>query len=90
MTGVATVVLPRSLVALFPGAARRVDAEGATVAEVIDALNARWPGLRDRLCYPGPVLHEYINVFVDGRPAEISTPVGLASTVHVIPAMAGG
>ncbi len=86
----ATVVLPRSLVALFPGATRRVSVEGATVAEIIDALDGRWPGLRDRLCYPGPVLHEYINVFVDGQPAEVTSPVRPDATVHVIPAVAGG
>ncbi len=90
MSVVATVVLPRSLVALFPGASRRVDAQGSTVGEVIDSLDARWPGLRDRLCYPGPVLHEYINVFVDSQPADVTTPVPPDAIIHVIPAVAGG
>lgn len=86
----ATVVLPRSLVVLFAGAERRVAVEGGTVAELIDALDARWPGMRDRLCYPGPVLHEFINVYVDGQPADVSTPVPPAAVVHVLPAVAGG
>jgi sulfur-carrier protein len=45
----ATVVLPRSLVALFPGAERRVTLDADTVADAIDGLDARWPGVRDRL-----------------------------------------
>jgi len=87
---VASVVLPRSLVALFPGAPRRLEAPGATVAEVIDGLDARWPGMRDRLCDAGPTIREFINVFVDGERAALDTPVGPAATVHVIPAVAGG
>ncbi len=86
----ATVVLPRSLVALFPGSERRVSVDGSTVREVIDALDARWPGMRDRLCIPGPVLREYINVFVDAHPADLATPVPPGGTVHVLPAVAGG
>ncbi len=85
-----TVVLPRSLVALFPGADRRVSVDGSTVTEVIDALDARWPGMRDRLCVPGPALREYINVFVDTHPADLSTPVPAHGVVHVLPAVAGG
>ena len=86
----ATVILPRSLVALFPGAERQGTVDGATVREVIEGLDARWPGMRDRLCDTGPRLRDYINVFVDGRPADVSTPVDAATTVHILPAVAGG
>lgn len=86
----ALVVLPRSLVVLFPGAGRRTAVEAATVAEAIAALDARWPGMRDRLCDAGPTIREHINVFVDGVPATLATPLGPSSTVHVIPAIAGG
>ncbi len=86
----ATVVLPRSLVALFPGAERRVTVEGATVSEVVASLDERWPGMRDRLCDAGPTLREFINVFVDGERGDLSTPVPPGATVHVLPAVAGG
>jgi molybdopterin synthase sulfur carrier subunit len=87
---VATVVLPRSLVALFPGADRRCSATGATVAEVIADLEDRLPGLADRLLAAGPVLREHLNVFVDGERAGLSTPVARDAVVHVIPAVSGG
>jgi len=86
----ALVILPRSLIALFADAERRTELEAATVAEAIAALDARWPGMRDRLCDAGPTIREHVNVFVDGEPATLATPLGPGATVHVIPAIAGG
>jgi sulfur-carrier protein len=86
----ATVHLPRSLVALFPGAPRLVEADGGTVLEVIDALDARIPGLRNRLVDAGPALRTHINVFVAGRRARLDTLVPPGAEVHVIPAVSGG
>lgn len=86
----ALVILPRSLIALFPDAERRTAVEATTVAEAIAALDARWPGMRDRLCDAGPTIREHVNVFVDGEPATLDTPLGPGATVHVIPAIAGG
>ena len=89
-TTVATVYLPTSLVTLFPGAPRRLDIEAATVAAVVEALNARWPGMRDRLCAPGPSIRQHINVFVDGERSTLTTALNPGSVVHVIPAVSGG
>ena len=86
----ATVHLPRSLVALFPGTERRVDVAGTTVAEIIAALDTQVPGLRNRLVDAGPVLRRHINVYVDGEPAELTTAVPDKAAVHIIPAVSGG
>ncbi len=86
----ATVVLPRSLVALFPGAERRCVVAGGTVGEVIEELEARLPGMRDRLLTAGPAIREHLNVFVDGERASLGTPLGRDAVVHVIPAVSGG
>ena len=40
----ATVLLPRSLLALFPGVERRHEVAGSTVADVLIALDAGGPG----------------------------------------------
>jgi molybdopterin converting factor small subunit len=87
---VATVLLPRSLLALFPGVERRHALDGVTVDEVLIALDGAAPGMRERLVEEGPRLRRHINVFVDGQPADLTTQVGPASTVHVIPAVSGG
>jgi molybdopterin converting factor small subunit len=86
----AEVHLPRSLVALFPGAPRRLDARGATVAELIADLDGRVPGIRNRIVDAGPVIRPHINIFVDGQRASLATAVGDAAVVHVIPAVSGG
>ncbi len=86
----AIVHLPRSLVALFPGASRRLEACGATVAEVIDDLDRQVPGLRNRVLDSGPTIRTHLNVFVAGQLAALSTPVPPGAGVHIIPAVSGG
>ena len=86
----ATIILPRSLIALFPAAPRRCDVEAATVAQAIDRLDELAPGMRNRILDAGPAIREHIKVFVDGVPATLDTPLGLDSTLHVIPAVSGG
>ncbi len=86
----ATVILPRSLLALFPGLAKRHELEGEDVAALIGALDVQAPGLRDRLVEEGPRLRPHINVFVAGIPGDLGTRVAPADTVHIIPAVSGG
>jgi molybdopterin synthase sulfur carrier subunit len=85
----ADVYLPSSLTVLFPGAPRKLALEAGTVGEVIDLLDARWPGIRHRLCDGGQI-RQYVHVYVDGERATLATAVGAAAKIHVIPAMAGG
>jgi molybdopterin synthase sulfur carrier subunit len=86
----AVVHLPRSLAALVPGMPRQVEVAGADLREVVLALEAAHPGVLDRLCEPGPRIRPFINLFVDGSRADIATPVGPSSVIHVVPAVAGG
>ena len=51
---VAEVYLPSTLRPLFAGLPRHLELDAATVDEALDLLEERWPGLRDRLCEPGP------------------------------------
>lgn len=84
------VLLPRSLIALFPGAERRYELDGATVDELLGALDGRVAGMRERLVDAGPRLRPHINVYVDGERARLDTAVAAAATVHIIPAVSGG
>lgn len=88
--GPVLVHLPRSLIALFPGTPRRIEVTGATVAEVIFALDVAVPGIRNRLVDAGPVIRTHLNVFVDGARASLDTAVPPGADVHVIPAVSGG
>ena len=82
--------LPSTLPPLFAGLPRRLELDVATVAEALDQLDERWPGLRDRLCEPGPALRTHIHVYVDRERAALDTPVGERSRVDVITAISGG
>ena len=84
------VRLPILFTSLFPTAERRVELSAETVGEMIDALDARWPGMRDRLCDAGPSLREHINVFVDGERASLRSPLAPTSEVYILPAVSGG
>ncbi len=86
----ARVVLPASLVELFPGAPRRVEVEASSVSEVFDRLDERWPGMRNRLCDTGTTIRRHIQVFVDSDQATLSSPVAPRSEVRIIPAVSGG
>ncbi len=82
--------LPRTLTPLFPELPRRIDLDAATVDDAIDQLNARWPGVRDRLCEPGPSIRPHIHVYVDRERAALETPLEPRSRVDVIAAISGG
>jgi len=82
--------LPTTLTPLFAGLPRRLDVEAATVDEAIDRLEQQWPGLRDRLCEPGPLLRPHIHVYVDRERAQLDTPLDPRSRVDVIAAISGG
>jgi len=86
------VHLPRSLVTLFTDPPpRHLQLPSTSLAALVDDLDQRWPGMRDRLVEAGPRLREHINVFVDGeRQRDLAAPLSDASVVHVIPAVAGG
>ena len=84
------VRLPAILVKLFPGAVRQVEVPAASVAEAIAALDARWPGMRDRLCDSRPRIRRHINVFVNGERATLKTPLAPGAEVIVMTAISGG
>ena len=86
----ATLQLPRSLVALFPGAPRRLEVDGGDVSQVLAGLERAVPGTWDRLVDVGPVIRAHIKVYVDGEPASLDSPVGAGSTVMIVPAVSGG
>lgn len=86
----ADVHLPMTLVPLFAGLPRRLEVDASTVNEALDRLDDRWPGLRDRLCEPGPAIRPHIHVYVDRERAGLETGLGPRSRVDVIAAISGG
>ena len=75
------------------GGSREVEAEGATVGDVLASLTSEYPGLREQL-FEGESLQRYVNVYVNDEDIQylerLATPVGPKDTVVILPAMAGG
>ena len=86
----ADIHLPVTLPRVFPDLPKRLDLEAATVDEAIQRLDERWPGLRDRLCEPGPSLRRHINVYVDRERAGLETALRDDSRLDIIAAISGG
>ncbi len=84
------VVLPQALVRLFPGAPRRTQVQARTVRDVMVALDARWPGMADRLVDSTPAIRRHILVFVGEDRATLDTPIPPGAEVWVSTAMSGG
>lgn len=84
------VRLPTALRRLFPDAPPALELPAASVAEAIDALEVRWPGMRDRLCDSRPAIRRHINVFVAGERARLDTPLAPGCEVVILTAISGG
>lgn len=71
-----------------------VTAEGATLADVLDDLDAKYSGIKGRVLDESGALRRFVNVYVGNddvrflQNLETATPEG--SQISVIPAVAGG
>ena len=89
------VVLPGVLADLAGGTKHvEVDPAGPTVAEVLDALAARYPLLERRIRDETGRVRRFVNVFVDGEDVRFdqreATLVRDGAEVQVLPSVAGG
>lgn len=84
------VSLPAPLVRLFPEADDKVELEARCVRSMIDELDRRWPGMKDRLCDSRPAIRKNLNIFIEGRRAKLDTPLKADMQVTILTAMSGG
>jgi molybdopterin synthase sulfur carrier subunit len=86
----ATVAIPQLLCNLT-GGARTAEVPGATLGEIVAALDRLFPGFEARV-HQGGQMSPTLAFTVDGRIAlqGLATPVGPQSQVHILPAMGGG
>ena len=71
-----------------------VDANGATVAEIITDLQTRFPGLGEKLCDDSGKLRRFVNVYLNDEDIRFQdgpeSAVKDGDEVSIIPAIAGG
>jgi sulfur-carrier protein len=90
---VATVRIPTQLRNLVDNQSE-LTVDGASVGEVLKALDAAHPGFGERLFDEGGKLRRFVNVFVDDEDLRflegLDTPLTERSVVSIVPAVAGG
>lgn len=69
---------------------RLIEAPAAAVSEMIDALDACWPGTRDPLCDSRPGTGRHISAFAEGRRATLETRLARGAEVTVLTAISRG
>jgi MoaD family protein len=90
---VSTVKIPPVLRS-STGGAREVEAEGATVGEVLRSLAGQHPATESQLFSEEGELNRYVNVYLNDEDVRVleglDTSVGESDTIVILPAMAGG
>ncbi len=88
-----TVRVP-TILRTYTGGAAEVAVEGATLSDVVAALEAAHPGIAARVLDDEGRLRRFVNVYVGDEDVRFADGLGTAtpdgSTVSVIPAVAGG
>ena len=71
-----------------------VEVEGATVADVVAAVDARWEGLADYIIDERGALRKHVNIFIGedliNDKQGLSDVVGQKTRVYIMQALSGG
>jgi sulfur-carrier protein len=90
---VARVRLP-TILRTHAGGERDVDAQGTTLRELLQDLEARYPGITEMVLTDDGALHRFVNVYVNDEDVRylgsLETEVHPGDTVSILPAVAGG
>ena len=78
----------------YTGGEKAVTAQGDTLQRLIDDLDSRHAGIKDRLITSEGALHRFVNVYVNDEDVRflgsLETPLKDGDSVTVLPAVAGG
>lgn len=72
----------------------KVDVNGDSLGDVIEAMNEQYPGIRERICDDQGQLRNFVNVYINGEDVRflqgLETATSDGDEVSVVPAVAGG
>ena len=75
------------------GGKRSVQAEGASVRELLDDLDGRYPGFKKQIVTDGQI-HRFVNIYLNDEDIrfldKLDTPLKEGDTLSILPALAGG
>lgn len=74
--------------------AKSVQSEGKTVGEVLEQINANYPGFKEQITMADGSLHRFVNIYINDEDIRylqsLDTPVSEGDIVSILPALAGG
>ena len=90
-----------SVVVRIPTPLRRVtngldkaSVDGDNLVQIIDSLEAQYPGMRERLCDESGDLRHFVNIYINGEDVRflegLETSISAGDEVSIVPAVAGG
>ncbi len=89
----ASVRIP-TILRTYTGGAKEVTADGSTLAELLDSLEAAHPGIKERVVDDAGELRRFVNVYVGDEDVRfvggLEAKVDDDAKVSIIPAVAGG
>lgn len=78
----------------YTGGERAVDGRGPTISDVIDDLESRYGGIKERLIDETGEVRRFINIYVNDEDIRftggLQTAVSDGASVVILPAVAGG
>ncbi len=88
-----SVRVPTPLRKLTQGA-DEVDVQGDTVKALVDDLERKFPGIKERICDESGKIRRFVNVYVNGDDIRflqnLETSVRDGDSISIVPAIAGG
>ena len=71
-----------------------IEVEAETIDQVLDQMDTRYPGFKDRICDENGRIRRFFNIYVDGEDIrfidDLETKVPEGAEVSIIPAISGG
>lgn len=71
-----------------------IEVEADTINRILDEMDRKYPGFKNRLCEENGQLRRFFNIYVDGEDVrfmdDLETKVPAGAEVSIIPAISGG
>lgn len=88
-----TVKVPTPL-RKFTAGSESVEGNGGTIGALVDDLEERHPGIRERICDDQGKVRRFVNLYVNGDDIrflqQLDTQVKDGDEISIVPAIAGG
>jgi sulfur-carrier protein len=84
------VVRLRAPLSELAGGRRELQLEGATVRDVLRALEDEHPAIAGWILDERTTIRQHVNVFVNGERGREDTALDAGDRVHVLPSISGG